>query len=618
MSIDDVGGAQHRANQLLSGVGAKARAAKAQAPKVRGRKAAGAKVTADARPHFNAFSKAHVLRATELASEFMKIAEDTPGPEEEGVHAALAKAEEYVPTEPPGLVQHAVQLFATHDPTARRLIKLPSLEQRQPNLAISTGPTPHGATPPEDRMDYWREDPLLNEHHGHWHLVYPFMGRPSAGGVKGLGDRHGELFPYMHQQMLARYDAERLGTGLPRVMPLDPYRPMPQGYDPGPLEIWDGDSWETFRARPANASIGDLDPSFFAPDPLEYGSTLKDWDDARHKLTTAAREQVFHLPTGDVDVTLEDLGNTLEASVASVDWYGEKDEKNFNTYGDFHNYGHFHVMWYDNVNPFGVMGSFTTTSRDPTFWRHHKTVDGVMQAYRDNQVPHDFSKGPAARLVSIELTPSNSELVTGMVERPLASVSEDNVHTIRFLTHEDFGYEFRAENKHKRNQKVAVRMFLAPATQVEDRTAWIEMDRFLWDLKPGMNKVSRAAEESSVIRKPAQKAVDLTPTEGFTPDTGESGWCDCGWPYTLLLPRGTKEGMDFMLMAMLSAGADLQTPKDPNCTSISLCGLKDAPYPDKKPMGYPFDRALTLSVAETVAVNDNWYWRPIKIRCSNL
>ena len=39
-------------------------------------------------------------------------------------------------------------------------------------------------------------------------------------GVNGkTKDREGELFYYMHQQMVARYDADRLAVGLPRVVP---------------------------------------------------------------------------------------------------------------------------------------------------------------------------------------------------------------------------------------------------------------------------------------------------------------------------------------------------------------------------------------------------------------
>lgn len=50
---------------------------------------------------------------------------------------------------------------------------------------------------PEHRVAYWREDYGINAHHWHWHLVYPI-------DMEVDRDRKGELFYYMHQQMLAR------------------------------------------------------------------------------------------------------------------------------------------------------------------------------------------------------------------------------------------------------------------------------------------------------------------------------------------------------------------------------------------------------------------------------
>lgn len=54
----------------------------------------------------------------------------------------------------------------------------------------------------EHRMAYWREDIGINLHHWHWHLVYPFTSTNRAIVAK---DRRGELFFYMHQQIIARY-----------------------------------------------------------------------------------------------------------------------------------------------------------------------------------------------------------------------------------------------------------------------------------------------------------------------------------------------------------------------------------------------------------------------------
>lgn len=58
---------------------------------------------------------------------------------------------------------------------------------------------------PEQRVAYFREDIALNLHHWHWHLVYPFD--LTTGGIVDK-DRRGELFYYMHQQIVARYSIQ--------------------------------------------------------------------------------------------------------------------------------------------------------------------------------------------------------------------------------------------------------------------------------------------------------------------------------------------------------------------------------------------------------------------------
>lgn len=64
-------------------------------------------------------------------------------------------------------------------------------------------------------------------------------------------DRQGELFFYMHQQMLARYDAERLAVGLTTVRSLATYNgPIAEGYDSGLPD---------FRARASGRRLGTVD-----------------------------------------------------------------------------------------------------------------------------------------------------------------------------------------------------------------------------------------------------------------------------------------------------------------------------------------------------------------------
>jgi hypothetical protein len=136
-------------------------------------------------------------------------------------------------------------------------------------------------------------------------------------------------------------------------------------------------------------------------------------------------------------------------------------------------------------------------------------------------------------------------------------------------------------------------------------------------LKPGQNTIERGSDESSVIRKPVMRPSDLKPTDDAHFESDSQGWCDCGWPYTLLLPRGTANGMLFRLLGVLTSGDDLRPPD--HCAPFSYyCGLENIDYPDKKPMGYPFDRGFRESISATVASHDSWLWRPVSIRCQNL
>lgn len=52
----------------------------------------------------------------------------------------------------------------------------------------------------ENRVAYWREDIGINLHHWHWHLVYPYEGPRDIVNK----DRGGELYYYMHHQIIAR------------------------------------------------------------------------------------------------------------------------------------------------------------------------------------------------------------------------------------------------------------------------------------------------------------------------------------------------------------------------------------------------------------------------------
>ncbi|HET9766301.1 MAG TPA: hypothetical protein VFS60_05615, partial [Thermoanaerobaculia bacterium] len=104
------------------------------------------------------------------------------------------------------------------------------MSPQPPTAAVNISVT----TPPEEaKLDWYREDPLANDHHHHWHFVYP-RGFPTEDepSPPRTQPRQGELFLYMHQQMLARYDTERRLAGLEPCEPLSDYGgPIPEGYE---------------------------------------------------------------------------------------------------------------------------------------------------------------------------------------------------------------------------------------------------------------------------------------------------------------------------------------------------------------------------------------------------
>lgn len=83
----------------------------------------------------------------------------------------------------------------------------------------------------EQKLAYFTEDIGWNQYYYYYHLDYPFW---MEGEQYGLNkDRRGELYLYMHQQILARYYLERLSNGLGEIDELNVYRGIEDGYTPG-------------------------------------------------------------------------------------------------------------------------------------------------------------------------------------------------------------------------------------------------------------------------------------------------------------------------------------------------------------------------------------------------
>jgi len=520
---------------------------------------------------FLPFIPSELDRALELASELMRIADAEGG--EAGVAAALAEAERRADVEDVQLVRHAIELFIVHDPEAARLaippIPPPAAKRAAGRLA--------GAIGREAALDWFREDPLGNDHHRHWHIVYPARGRPGPGGVQ-LQDRQGELFFYMHQQMLARYDAERRALGFGPVVPFADYRePIGEGYED----------------RPSGQALRDVD----RPDTGGLLS-LDDLESQRDRLLAAVTAGAAENGAGPRPLTSELLA-ALEEPTAGTLW---RDVWH-------HGFGHVitaFVMAPDGGGEPGDIGDTATAIRDPFFWRWHRHIDDANFALQERLEPFTFDDAPAVTLSAIELAVED-EPGTPVDELQTLVAETDGVE---HGDHEPFLWRLHAENPGEAVRTVTVRIFLAPAEAVEDRRAWIEMDKFEQVLAPGANEIERPGRLASPVRKPAERPPVLVQGPAQTP---HEQYCRCGWPYHLLLPRGTPAGMPFRVLAMLTDWELDKVSGDDDCGSMSFCGSRDR-YPDTREMGYPFSRPLPGGVAATLEALPSVRARDLTIR----
>ncbi|HEX3238552.1 MAG TPA: tyrosinase family protein [Solirubrobacterales bacterium] len=604
----------------------------------------------------------------------------------DGLAAALGQVEAAAGSADPEQVRQGFALFVTHNAHGRLLAKprtvaaAPRLFSPPPKGGDELRRISIGGLSPD--LDYWREDVLANEHHQHWHEVYPFTGLPprdfrewvrerepaqlvaildvlqpdpewakvvaessetQLAELFGqaarhenvprlprelyrlmfrLNDRQGEIFFYMHSQMLARYDAELLAAGRERVKPFGP------------------DAWDDAIA----AGYDPEDPQrFFAR--REPGAVLPSASIERlagmHKpIADAIKAGRLNGADGKpVPIDRTNLGEAVEATVGHLHALDPA------SYPGLHNSGHMRLS--ELSPPRGVMSNPVAAIRDQVFWEWHKFIDDLSASWQQKQPPFAFDDAPEALLRDVILCRTGDlpagedpealgeQLFGGAnweqdfsgatagagavapVDELVTSIASANFggKAIQYLTHEAFSYFLRVENKTAADLALTARIFLAPAAHAEDRRAWIEMDKFLVTV-PAQSKtvVHRPDTESAVVKRP----VDRSPADIQAPNgaSDKGSYCDCGWPYTLLLPRGTAAGADYKLLALLTDAAIDQVAAPAECGSMSWCGAVDR-YPDTRDMGYPFCRPFAGgadAIAKTFSALPSAATRALKIR----
>jgi hypothetical protein len=608
---------------------------------------------------FRFFRREDQEAAVSLAAEFAALAgrrvgDDMPRqPTEQQLQAVMERFHEVAALNV-GLAQAALRHFIASWPNAD-VLPMPTLRQQlatlkveQPDRIEAVRAAARAAEPvpfAEPELRYYRHDVDLSDHHQHWHSLYSW-GEPVA-------DIQGRLFLYMHEQMLARYDTERLAVGLAPAVPF--------------LRWDDPSSWTAaFHATDLppdalapwiTAFLGGPDRRFVAFD--EQGTSPAENNPESFPFVINGLRRVHDGVTGGTYATYNDIGTDLEASSEHADAEAGP-----------HNMGH--DVLAVPPRPHGekdyfVMYDTAVAMTTPVFYRWHRAIDDFAFAWQEAQGPDTTKyKMPPIRLrrgnaptetrsPDIVLTPRSAingidkpdfdlaawgeqrfggdhfdEPVAGRfdVDELQTEITEDpeipDMPILGIKT--DWVYFLKLDNPSAKKSTVTVRIWLAALALRASRRHWIEMDKFVATVPSRTKKVvARGSWQSSVIRS---KSVDdpmmLAEAATGPPDplgsAGENVWCECGLPYRLLLPRGTATGMESRFLVLLTDAQEDGTEElsTPQCGSVTFCGRKTRDWPDKWEMGFPFHRPFPEADDPVFTHFDalpNAAWRDVAIRC---
>lgn len=231
----------------------------------------------------------------------------------------------------------------------------------------------------EQRLAYFREDIGVNMHHWHWHLVYPGSGRREIVAK----DRRGELFYYMHGQIIARYNAERFCNRLGRVKALNNLRErIPEGYFPKIIRSVNN---RAYPSRVSNSALQDL--TRIEDETYIEIAEVERWRDRIHN----AIDQGYvveqgtgrHIPLDEIN-GISILGDLLESSDLSA---------NRQYYGNLHNMGHNLISFVHDpdgrhLEDYSVMADVATAMRDPLFYRWHAFIDSICVKHKNTLAPY--------------------------------------------------------------------------------------------------------------------------------------------------------------------------------------------------------------------------------------
>uniref|UniRef100_A0AAG5DSW4 Hexamerin A n=1 Tax=Anopheles atroparvus TaxID=41427 RepID=A0AAG5DSW4_ANOAO len=452
----------------------------------------------------------------------------------------------------------------------------------------------------EGSMSYFTEDVGLNAYYYYFMMDYaPFLGGDKLGLNK---DRRGELYLFMHQQLLARYSLERSANGLGPIQQLTWESPIETGYYPM-LRYWNG---VPFRARESNF--------LWRPyDPIKLSGLKSHEERVRQAIDlgyVVGRDgQRIDLRQPDA---IDIVGNLVSGSVDSVnvDYYKmiETTARMILAQGDY--YGSSSEVW-----P-GALMHYETSMRDPLFYQFFQRVLSFYYDFKSYLPPYTINElnfeGVEIKGVSVEklvtfFEPFDVDISNGLGFDYAGGRSTWNFSVLARkdrLNHKPFSYVLNISSQFA--GKGVVRMYMGPQMyslgQLQYmKKLFVEMDQYTVDLVVGENQIKRNTRDFYYDIRDRTTYTELymrimkayRGEEQFLLDVSEA---HCGWPDRLLLPKGQPHGHPMSFFFIVTPFKPPKVPQFSTFDSTYTCGTgSGSKYIDELPFGFPFDREINFS-----------------------
>ncbi|EDW00666.1 GH21006 [Drosophila grimshawi] len=474
-------------------------------------------------------------------------------------------------------------------------------------------------------LSYFLEDIGMNSFYYYFNLDYPFWTKGDEQH-KLNKDRRGEMYLYVHWQLLARFYMERLSNDMGEVPTFNMYEPVESGFYSG-LRGYNG---IPYPSRPN-------DYNFYTAENVEYVHMVETY-------TQRIMDWVHKNTEHDLDA-INKLGNMIQGNVDSIDtqFYGSLDKWYRYIVNEGRPFGKYHETY-----P-GTFMHYDTSMRDSMFFEVYKRILtqywNMMDTYPEyTKVDYGFD---GVKIDNVHMPESlttyfeyfDADISNAVNVEPTYEHPSDVLYSFGRNSHYNgSGYVIKAR-QHRLNHKpfeftldvnsdkaqsAVVKVFIGPKYDEYGHVIplehnyqnFFELEHFKVQLAAGVNHIKRASGDFSfwvndrtTYFELYHKLMDATNSDyKFKLDQSEA---HCGVPNRMMLPKGKKGGQVYQFFYMVYPFHESSVQQYTGYDPIVSCGIgHGSRYVDALPFGFPFNRPVKRDYYFDV---DNFKFFDVKI-----